>query len=120
MRNKFPSCSSLLDRISLTNILPFFHSDHCYVYMEFSLPNQVDLGPSYWKFNTTHLKNPAFQTMIETFWKCWQHQKHRFSSLAAWCDIGKVEQRKRIQTFSCNEACVVKRQRSPSKLPSIT
>ena len=58
---------SLIDLICNVQILPFFHSDHHYVYMEFSLPSTVDLGPRYWKFNTSHLSDPSFCEQINSF-----------------------------------------------------
>ncbi|CAB4007823.1 Hypothetical predicted protein [Paramuricea clavata] len=90
--------------VSRISIIPSFHSDNHYVYMEFSLSSTVDLGPRYWKFNTSHLADPSFCEQINSFWLHWRSQKHCYSSIGAWWDAGKIELKKRIRKFSKDQA----------------
>ena len=58
----------LLPEVQNVSILPFFRSDHSYVYLEINLPNTMKRGPGVWKFNTSHLADNDFRTMVTTFW----------------------------------------------------
>ncbi|CAB4016368.1 Hypothetical predicted protein [Paramuricea clavata] len=62
--------------------------------MEFSMLSTVDLGPRYWKFNTSHLTDPSFCEQLNSFWLHWRSQKHCYSSFGAWWDAGKVKLKK--------------------------
>ena len=60
----------LLPFILQVDILPFFRSDHAYVYLKLALPTSVHRGRGLWKFNVTHLSNDAFAQMefYQRFW----------------------------------------------------
>ena len=85
-------------------ILPFFRSDHSYVYLKLSMPDTVHRGKGVWKFNTEHLKDPSFILMITQFWESWQHEKWSFSSLSSWWDAGKTRLQQKIRIFSRQKA----------------
>ena len=65
-----------------------------------SLPTNIHRGRGLWKFNVTHLADPAFVQMISHFWRAWKLEKPSFLSLNAWWDAGKSRLRDKIQTFS--------------------
>ena len=82
--------------VSLVGILPFFRSDHSYVYLEINLQSGLDRGKGLWKFNTSHLKDETFCNKIAAFWVEWikrlirhfsreksQQQQHKIKSLNA-------------------------------------
>ena len=54
-----------------------------------SIPDVVSLGPGLWKFNVSILEEEVYVGLFTNFWKDWQHQKHRFPSLAKWWEAGK-------------------------------
>ena len=65
----------LLTFILQVDILPFFRSNHAYVYLKLALPPSVHLGHGLWKFNVTHLSNDTFAHMVTNFWKSRQLTK---------------------------------------------
>ena len=98
-------CSFLLPFIMSVEILPFFRSDHRYVYLKLAISNSVHRGPGLWKFNTSHLKDLSFILMVTRFWESWQTERATFFSLSAWWDAGKIRLRRKICSFSCRTAC---------------
>ena len=77
-------------------IQPFSWSDHEAMVMKFSVPDQNQRGPGYWKLNTSVLKEPEYLNLIKTFWTEWKTQKSEYSSISQWWDFGK----RRIQQIS--------------------
>ena len=96
--------SLFLTMVLRVDILPFFRSDHSYVYLELSPPVNVRRGKGLWKLNTKHLSDPAFSTLVNDFWISWQLTKPSFSSLSAWWDAGKACLRHHIRAFSRSKA----------------
>ena len=94
------------------DIFPFFRSDHSYVYLKLSLPSTIHRGPGVWKFNVTHLKDPAFVLLVEEFWRFWKTEKPFFFSLSAWWDAGKARLRRKIRTFSSKKAATTRKRLS--------
>jgi len=92
--------SFLLPFILRVEILPFFRSDHSYVYLQLRLPSMVHRGRGLWKFNVSHLNNDAFIQMVSNFWQAWRLEKTSFFSLSAWWDAGKSRLRSKIRAFS--------------------
>ena len=92
--------SFLLPFIAQVNILPFFRSDHSYVYIKLALPSKVHRGCGLWKFNVTHLADPNFVQMVSDFWNSWKLEKGSFLSLSAWWDAGKSRLCAKIRSFS--------------------
>ena len=95
---------SLLRHVNTIDILPFFRSDHSYVFMEINILPQVSRGPGVWKFNTAHLSNEAFRSIVVNFWSSWRDQKERFSRLSNWWDAGKTRLKSLIKKFSRSKA----------------
>ena len=93
-----------LSFIRSIDILPFFRSDHCYVFMEIEIPPPTPRGPGVWKFNSSHLKDEEFRNSIIEFWDNWRMQQSRFSSLASWWDAGKARIKSFIRNYSCRKA----------------
>ena len=96
--------SFFLPLLLSVGIFPFFHSDHSYVYLKFSLPDGVRRGRGVWKFNTSHLKDLHFVLLITQFWESWQAEKRSFSSLYSWWDARKVRLQHIIRSFSPKRA----------------
>ena len=59
----------LLPFIFQVDILPFFRSDHSYVYLKLKLPSAVHRGWGLWKLNVSHLTDIAFAQMVSDFWQ---------------------------------------------------
>ena len=55
----FLASSFFLPFILSVDILPFFRSNHSYMYLKLSLPDAIHHGKGIWKFNTDHLKDLA-------------------------------------------------------------
>ena len=93
-----------LSHIRTIDILPFFRSDHSYLFLEIDLPATTQRGPGVWKFNTSHLSDEAFRSMVLSFWPSWRLEKHRFSTLATWWKAGKTRLKSMIRGFSYRKA----------------
>lgn len=91
------------------DILPFFRSDHSYVYLQLSLPQSVRRGRGMWKFNVLHLKDLHFVLLVTQFWESWQAEKRSFSSLCAWWDAGKARLQRLIRSYSRKQASAFRR-----------
>ena len=102
--------SFFLPLILAVDILPFFRSDHSYVYLKFSLPGVVHRGPGVWKLNTSHMSDPSFILLITRFWESWQAEKRSFSFLTAWWDAGKVRLQRLIKSYSKRQASTYRKQ----------
>lgn len=96
--------SSLLDHVTSISILPFFRSDHSYVYLKLGLPSDIVRGPGLWKLNASLLADPDFNQMINSFWQEWQAEKSEYPSLTVWWDAGKQFLRQIIRDFSKTKA----------------
>lgn len=96
--------SSLVSSVRDISILPFFRSDHAYVFTTFSLPTSSKRGPGYWKLNSTLCRNADYTALIKTFWQDWQNEKIYYPSLSVWWDVGKDLIKQITQDFSRNLA----------------
>lgn len=96
--------SSLLEHVHSVEILPFFRSDHCYVYLKLSIPSTTSRGPGIWKFNSSLLQDPAFTLLITNFWREWQSEKAEYPSLAVWWNAGKQFLKEIIRDYSKKKA----------------
>jgi hypothetical protein len=96
--------SDLLDSVQQVDILPFFRSDHSYVFLRITLPNMPDCGPGVWKFNTSLLGDDIFTARIRDFWRSWQDQCDSFPSLDMWWDAGKDRLKKIMKRYSREKA----------------
>ena len=89
-----------LGLVTSVEILPFFRSDHSYVYLVIDLPFGVERGKGLWKFNSAHLRDEAFCAKIEGFWLQWRQEQGRFTALSSWWDAGKTRLRQLIRQHS--------------------
>ena len=96
--------SFFLPFILQIQILPFFQSDHAYVYLKLALPCCVHCGRGIWKFNVSHLSDEAFTNMVTQFWQSWRSARSSFLSLSAWWDAGKLRLRNKIRAHSRKQA----------------
>ena len=71
-------------------ILPFFRSDHSYLFLEIDILPSSQRGPGVWKFNTPHVKDEGLRSLVNDFWTTWRNEKPRFSLLSTWWDAEKV------------------------------
>ena len=94
----------LLPFILQVDILPFFRSDHSYVYLKLALPTTVHRGRGIWKFNVSHLASDSFAQMVTDFWQSWKLEKPSFLSLSAWWDAGKCRLQRKIRAFCRKQA----------------
>ena len=91
--------------VQQVDILPFFRSDHSYVFLRITLPNMPDRGPGVWKFNTSLLDDDVFDARIRDFWHSWKDQRDSFPFLDMWLDAGKDRLKKIMQRYLCEKAC---------------
>lgn len=96
--------SVVLDSTTSIGILPYFHSDHSYVFLTFFLPDTPSRSPGVWKFNTFHLKSDALFTGIKSFWTEWRKEKPFYPSLTVWWDAGKKFLKVLLRAHSQNQA----------------
>ena len=61
--------SHLLDYTQQREILPFFLSDHSYVYIRLHFPSMLHHRPGVWKLNTSLLRDVDYATLITDFWR---------------------------------------------------
>ena len=92
--------SSLVPFVREVSILPYFRSDHSYVYLSFSLPEAPERGGGYWKFNKNLTNNATYVQLIKDFWTEWQREKNYYPSLPVWWDVGKQIIRQLTKEFS--------------------
>ena len=78
-----------MENVKKVEILPFFRSDHCYVYLRLTIPSIPKRGPGTWKLNSFLLKDVNYVAEISTFWNTWKQEKDSFPSLSVWWDAGK-------------------------------
>jgi hypothetical protein len=100
----FRISSDLLASVQQVDILPFFRSDHSYVFLLITLPNMPDRGPGVWKFNSSLLEDDVFDARIRDFWHSWQDQHDSFPFLDMWWDAGKDRLKKIMQRYSREKA----------------
>ena len=96
--------SNLLEHVNQVEILPFFRSDHSYVFLRISLPSIPTRGPGTWKFNSSLLTDADYIDQVRVFWQMWQQQKASFPSLAVWWDAGKKRIKELSRIFSSRKA----------------
>jgi exonuclease III len=94
----------LLEHVHQVDILPFFRSDHSYVFLRISLPSMPKRGPGTWKFNSSLLTNDDYIDQVRVFWQMWQQEKASFPSLAVWWDAGKKRIKDLSRTFASRKA----------------
>ena len=82
--------SSMVPNVNEISILPYFNSDHSYVYLSFSLPDAPERGRGCWKFNKTLLNNASYIKLINDFWTEWKQEQLHYPSLPVWWDVGKA------------------------------
>jgi hypothetical protein len=96
--------SHLLEHVHQVDILPFFRSDHSYVFLRISLPSMPKRGPGTWKFNSSLLTDDDYIDQVRVFWQMWQQEKASFPSLAVWWDAGKKRIKDVSRTFVSRKA----------------
>lgn len=82
-------------------IVPVGFSDHSMVSCFFSFGN-IKPKSAYWHFNTALLEDNGFKEAFIFFWKTFKEDKHMYSSLQQWWDIGKVRIRQLCQQYTLN------------------
>ena len=85
-------------------ICPCPVSDHRAIVTRFSLPDTIELGPSFWKLNISLLDDPDYMTVISTFWRKWRAELPDFSDIRLWWDVGKIKVRQLSIHFSKRRA----------------
>ena len=69
---------------------PCPYSDHDLVFLKISL-NETKQGPGIWKMNSEVIESELFKSCFYKFWAEWKLQKHLYSSVGLWWDLGKVK-----------------------------
>lgn len=82
-------------------IVPVGFSDHSMISCFFSFGN-IKPKSAYWHFNTALLEDNRFKEAFIYFWKMFRADKHLYSSLQQWWDIGKVRIRQLCQQYTLN------------------
>ena len=96
--------SSLHEHVSEVSILPFFRSDHSYVFLCVAFPALPERGPRVWKLNTSLLRDETLCAEVCSFWVSWRSEKDSFPSLAVWWDAGKARLKDKTRHFSHGKA----------------
>ena len=74
--------SVLVDLVRRVDILPFFRSDHAYVFLRISLPSVPQRVPGVWKLNASLLQDEHYIQMVQDFWRQWGLEKDTLPSVA--------------------------------------
>ena len=90
----------LVSAVTSCDILPYFRSDHSYVYLKINLPYNTPFKRSFWKLNTDYLSHNLLQEKIKSFWSYWQSQKPHFQNQTVWWDGGKLGLRPLLLLYS--------------------
>ena len=90
----------LVSAVTSCDILPYFRSDHSYVYLKINLPYNTPFKRSFWKLNTDYLSHNLLQEKIKSFWSYWQSQKPHFQNQTVWWDGGKLGLRSLLLLYS--------------------
>ena len=78
-----------LSRVSSSDIHPCPFSDHCAIYIVFSIPEAAQPGLGVWKLNTSILEDDKYVDLISTFWGHWRQAQGSYPSVIKWWDAGK-------------------------------
>jgi exonuclease III len=97
-------CKQTIRSVSVTECQD---SDHSFVRCAFEF-KQHKRNSAYWCLNTSLLQDPAYVDAIKSFWNDWTLQKHRFSKLQTWWDVGKDRIKDLSQQFSLTKTHVFK------------
>jgi len=96
--------STFSEHVSQVDILPFFRSDHSYVFLKLAFPSRPRRGQGVWKLNTSILKDENLTAEVTDFWRSWQSERDTFPSLAVWWDAGKARLKHLLRTYSRDKA----------------
>lgn len=80
---------SLISSVVSCDVIPCPFSDHCSVFLSFSIPDVLAPGPGLWKLNISVLDEIEYVTLISNFWSNWKLRKSNFSSILEWWEAGK-------------------------------
>ena len=84
------------------DFVPCPYSDHVAVVLKVSPPTLFHRGPGRWKLNQSILRDPAFVSLVESFWASWRQRKRSFQSIQLWWDRGK-ERLKGLAISFCSQ-----------------
>jgi len=73
-----------------TSKIPCPFSDHQAVSSTFSLPDAVDIGPSFWKLNISLLTNNEYREAVVSFWSSLKLWRDEFDDIRLWWDVGNI------------------------------
>ena len=93
---------NMADLIQECEYHPSFLTDHQYLLVKCSFHDQIATGPGVWKFNTSLLQDPDYNTLVTSFWAFWQTLSDHpdFASQLDWWDQGKFYLREITCSFS--------------------
>ena len=64
-------------------------TDHRIITLKLST-NEVKRGKGIWKLNTSLLFDNEYKDKIRNFWAWWKNEKHKYTDIGMWWDMGKV------------------------------
>ncbi len=80
----------LRDQVINTFVMPTQLSDHDFVILNVTLPNEVIRGKGKWSFNVEYLQHEEFEKRVIDFWNDWRvNHKRKFKDKREWYDMGK-------------------------------
>ena len=94
------------------DLIPCPYSDHVAIVLRVSPPAQLHRGPGRWKLNLSVLRDPAFVSLVESFWASWRQKKSNFRSIQLWWDRGKEHIRGLAISFCSRRKSLRDRERS--------
>ena len=77
-------------------------SDHNCIVASFQ-PGTPKRCNSYWKMNTSYLKDPDYISMITSLWLDWRQQKTQYTDLNLWWDYGKIKLKQASQLYGIHK-----------------
>ena len=62
--------------------------------------NEVKRGKGVWKLNTSLLFDIEYKQEVRDFWNSWKREKHKYTDIGMWWDIGKLKVKELSQQYS--------------------
>jgi len=86
---------------SKNEIIAFPLSDHDMVIAK--IPDKIKhIASGFWRCNTNFLTQDLFQKTIKSEWECWRNKRYLYDNLFDWWDMGKLQMKKAIISFSAD------------------
>ena len=82
--------NTIIQKINRCEIRHCPYSDHNLTYIKINL-QKIDRGPSYWKMNSSVIKDNEFKSALEYIWAQWRTEKVKYENIGDWWENTKIK-----------------------------